>query len=63
MAYLMYLQATRQFSRETLSFVMEWPLWPATAGFAALILIGGFLFAFKALRDKAQAEAKGGLDL
>ena len=63
MAYLMYLQATRQFSRETLSFVMEWPLWPATAGFAALILIGGFFFAFKALRDKAQVEAKGGLDL
>lgn len=63
MCYLMYLQASRQFDRETESFVMEWPLWPATALFAVLIFIGGVLFAMRALRDKGQSTANGGLDL
>lgn len=59
MAYLMYLQASRQFDRETESFVMEWPLWPSTALFAVLILIGGVLFAIRALRDKGEASGSG----
>ncbi len=63
MAYLMYLQATRQFSRESLSFVMEWPLWPATAGFTLLITVGGALFTLRALRDKGRGKANGGIDL
>lgn len=63
MTYLMYLQASRQFNRETLSLVMEWPLWPATAGFTVLILIGGVLFAVRAFRDKGHAQSHGGFDL
>ncbi len=63
MGYLMYLQASRQFDRETESFVMEWPLWPATAAFAVLICIGGALFGLRAWRDKGNADANGGLDL
>lgn len=63
MGYLMYLQATRQFDRETESFVMEWDLWPVTASFAVLIVIGGTLFVLRALKDRGQADNKGGLDL
>lgn len=63
MAYVVYLQASRQFDRETLSFVMEWPLWPATTAFTVLIVMGALLFANRAWRDKGQDESKGGLDL
>jgi len=63
MCYLMYLQASRQFDRETESFVMEWPLWPATAAFSVLIFIGAVLFAIRALYDKDRSDSKDGLDL
>ena len=63
MGYLMTSQAIRQFDRETESFVMEWPLWPATAGFAVLIFIGGALFIIRAVRDKGQFDSKGGINL
>ena len=63
MGYLMYLQAYRQWDRETESLVMEWALWPVTSAFAILILIGGVLFAMRAMADKGEAETKGGLDL
>ena len=63
MGYLVYLQAVRQFDRETESLVMEWPLWPATAAFAFLIAVGGLLFAMRAMRDRGQADAKAGLEL
>ncbi len=62
MGYVMYLQAVRQFDRETESLVMEWPLWPATSVFAALIVTGGTLFAMRRLRDDGHAEAEDGLD-
>lgn len=51
MGYIMYLQASRQFERETESFVMEWALWPATALFSFLIFLGGVLFAMSVHRD------------
>lgn len=63
MGYLMLLQATRQFDRETESFVMEWPLWPATAVFSVLIFIGGILFSIRAWRDKGQGNTNKGIDL
>lgn len=63
MGYLMLLQATRQFDRETESFVMEWPLWPATAVFAVLIFIGAILFSVRAWRDKGRGGSNEGLDL
>lgn len=63
MAYLMYLQASRQFDRESESFVMEWPLWPATAAFCILILVGAVLFTVRAWRDKGRSATKAGLDL
>ena len=63
MVRLMYQQAVRQFERETESLVMEWPLWPVTGLFAALILVGGLLFATRAAADRGRADAKGGLDL
>jgi len=63
MGYLMYLQATRQFDRETESFVMEWDLWPVTTAFAVLIVIGGGLFALRAFKDRGDGETKAGIDL
>ncbi len=63
MSYLMLLQASRQFDRETESLVMEWPLWPATAAFATLLLIGGILFAVRALRDRGNQGSGGGIDI
>jgi len=63
MGYLMLLQASRQFDRETESFVMEWPLWPATAVFSVLIFLGGILFAIRGWRDKGKGDSNEGLDL
>ena len=64
MSYLMYLQASRQFDRETESFVMEWPLWPPTAAFTILILIGGLLFTIRAWHDKGKnQDDNDGLDI
>lgn len=63
MAYLLYLQASRQFDRETESFVMEWPLWPATAAYCVLVFVGALLFALRGWRDKGQSDQKSGLDL
>lgn len=63
MGTLMVIQATRQFDRETESFVMEWPLWPGTAVFAILIFIGGVLFAIRAWRDKGHSNSSDGMDL
>lgn len=63
MGYLMYIQAYRQFDRETESFVMEWDLWPVTASFAVLIFVGGALFVLRAVKDLGEGETKGGLDL
>lgn len=63
MAFLMYLQATRQFDRETESFVMEWDLWPVTASFAVLIVIGGSLFALRVIKDRGNGKSEGGLDI
>lgn len=67
MGYVMYLQASRQFDRETESFVMEWPLWPATSMFTVLIFLGGILFLLRVVqerRGRALAEGESeGLDL
>ncbi len=63
MSYLLWLQASRQFDRETESAVMEWPLWPATAAFTILVLIGGVLFAIRVSTDKGKSEANGSIDL
>ena len=60
MAYLMYMQAFRQFDRETESFVMEWPLWPSTAAFTILIFIGGLLFTIRAWHDKGKNDDEDG---
>lgn len=63
MGYLLFLQATRQHDRETESLVMEWDLWPITAGFTVLVLIGGILFAMRAVADRGKHDGGGGLDL
>lgn len=63
MTYLLYLQASRQFDRESESFVMEWPLWPATAAFCILVFIGALLFALRVWQDKGQSDSNSGLDL
>jgi len=59
MGYLIVVQALRQFDRNSESLLMEWPLWPSTAVYALLILIGAALFSVRAWHDK-DAEKKIG---
>lgn len=63
MAYLMYVQATRYYQRDTISNTMEWQLYSSVFVFMALILAGGLLFTRRALRDKGDVKSNGGLDI
>lgn len=62
-AWLLFTQAWRQYDRDTLSIVMEWPLYPVTYGFAVLVVIGALLFAGRAASDRGKTDSSEGLDL
>lgn len=62
-AWLLFTQAWRQYDRETLSLVMEWPLYPITYGFAVLVVVGALLFAGRAVSDRGKTDGAKGIDL